>query len=109
MSTNIAGLSLDRERTRNHVLMGREAASNLMARKSHVRGGDGARRIAFAPALMPPDRGGVQVAEVNADEVRPEEHDDNHGAFQAEHAFGEGVEGDVEDAVEVGDGVHGAH
>ena len=58
---------------------------------------------------MPPDCGGVKVAEVNADEVRPEEHDDDHGAFQAEHAFGKGVEGDVEDAVEVGDGVHGAH
>ncbi len=47
------------------------------------------------------------VAQVYAEKVGAKEHDDKQSAFQAEDALGEGVQGNVEYAVVICNGVNG--
>ena len=55
------------------------------------------------------ERSCVAVAQVDAEEVGSQEHDDDEGTFEAENALGERLQVDVEYAMEVCDGVDGTH
>lgn len=56
-----------------------------------------------SPLLALAERSGVAVAHVNDEEIGAQEHHDQHGTFETEHAHREGVQNNVEDAVEVGE------
>lgn len=90
----------------NQVLMGREQASYLENCVTLI--GQFCLETASL-VLVFSERSCVAVAQVDAEEVGSQEHDDDEGTFEAENALGERLQVNVEYAMEVCDGVDGTH